>query len=71
MNYTLTITEFKEMINDPTVSNLELVQVSKSNSRFKQLLDEKDDRYFEVKTPQQFEEMCQEALKSIGEIYKG
>jgi len=58
------------MINDPTVSDLELVQVSKSNSRFKQLLDGKDDGYFEKKTQAEMDLLIEQAKKSIEEILR-
>lgn len=70
MNYTLSIKQFKNMLNNPTVSNLELVQVSKGNSRFGQLLAEKDEKYFVKRTVQEMDLMIEQAQKAMEEIMR-
>ena len=65
MNYTLSIKQFKNMLNNPTVS-----QVSEGNSRFGQLLAERDEKYFVKRTVQEMDLMIEQAQKAMEEIMR-
>ena len=70
MNYTLTISEFKKMINNPEVTGSELEKLAKGNHRFEQLLSEKDERYFKERTVQEMDLMIEQAKMAIEEIMR-